>query len=59
MAVKGIVQGYFLIESFLDMRGYWYWEIEDDSWHPIENGEKIKGHQGFEYYLHDEEDSNG
>ncbi len=55
MAVKGIVQGYFTISDFYD-RAPLEGELifYHDGWHPIENGEVLKPHQGFQYYLHDE-----
>ena len=47
-AVKGIVLGYFKIDMVDDGKI----EFDSNDWHPIEKGEKKKGHQGFEYYIH-------
>lgn len=48
-AVKGQVQGYFIIDEYGD-DGLIF---DSESWTPIENGETLKPSQGWRYYVHD------
>lgn len=51
MAIKGKIQGYFLIDDFdIYENGSGQLNFHSEEWHPIKDGEELKPSQGWRYY---------